>query len=122
MYVDGECWNAVLAAQLNYPIFNAPPSASMQTLRQLLALKALSRGITGMAMPTTKKIRIPWSFCDRSKLVNKYENACRATLNHLKDAVESWNSVGVDFALSLGDVIDGQNSGTYGQGNYNLSL
>ena len=55
VYVDGECWNAVLAAQLNYPIFNAPPSASMQTLTQLLALKALSRGITGMAMSTTKK-------------------------------------------------------------------
>ena len=28
-----------------------------------------------------------------------------------------WNSIGVNFALSLGDLIDGQNSGTYGQGN-----
>ena len=39
------------------------------------------------------------------------------SLNHLRDAVDLWNSMDVDFAISLGDLIDGQNSGTYGQGN-----
>ena len=117
--------NTVLVAQLNYPIFNAPPSASMQTLTQRLTLKALSRGITGMAIPTTKKIQSEFRghfVIAVNWLTTMNANGCRATLNHLEDAVESWNSVGVDFALSLGDVIDGQNSGTYGQGNHNLSV
>ena len=46
-------------------------------------------------------------------------NTCRESLTHLKGAVKLWNSVGVDFAVSLGDLIDGQNSGKFGQGNRN---
>ena len=46
-----------------------------------------------------------------------HPNTCRESLNHLEGAVKLWNAVGVDFAVSLGDLIDGQNSGTYGQGN-----
>ena len=42
--------------------------------------------------------------------------ARRESLTHLKGAVQLWNSVRVDFAVNLGDLIDGQNSGTYGQG------
>ena len=48
---------------------------------------------------------------------NSNENAHSESLNRLRDAVDLWNSMGVDFAISLGDLIDGQNSGTYGQGN-----
>ena len=33
-----------------------------------------------------------------------------------REAVTAWNNAGVGFVLQLGDLIDGQNSGTYGQG------
>ena len=49
--------------------------------------------------------------------VSSNDNAHSESLNHLKDAVGLWNSKDVDFAVSLGDLIDGQNSGAYGQGN-----
>ena len=48
---------------------------------------------------------------------NVTPNVCSESLTHLKGAVKLWNSVDVDFAVSLGDLIDGQNSGKYGQGN-----
>ena len=47
----------------------------------------------------------------------RIKNARSESLYHLKDAVSLWNSLDMDFSVSLGDLIDGQNSGTYGQGN-----
>ena len=50
-------------------------------------------------------------------VINSNENAHSESLNQLEDAVGLWNTICVDFAISLGDLIDGQNSGTSGQGN-----
>ena len=56
---------------------------------------------------------IPFCFL----LIHDDPNICSGSLTHLGGAVELWNSVGVDFAVSLGDLIDGQNAGKSGQGN-----
>ena len=45
--------------------------------------------------------------------------AHRDSLQHLEDAVNLWNSMDMHFAVSTGDLMDGQNSGKYGQGNDN---
>ena len=88
-----------------------PQHGSMQILISLRTLGALRRDIIG----TPARIRIQHGgYTSRLCIV---KNARRESLNHLKDAVSLWNSMGVDFSVSLGDLIDGQNSGTYGQGN-----
>ena len=40
----------------------------------------------------------------------------RGTLAQAQDAVALWNSMGVQFVVQLGDLIDGQNAGGYGAG------
>ena len=50
---------------------------------------------------------------------SKTENRCyRGTLQHTHTAVAYWNQQApkLAFVAQLGDLIDGQNSGTYGQG------
>lgn len=44
--------------------------------------------------------------------VRKY----RGTLAQAHQAAEHWNAAGVNFAVQLGDLIDGQNAGGYGAG------
>ena len=55
----------------------------------------------------------------RLRIVQKcaFENARSESLYHLKDAVRLWNSIGMDFSVSLGDLIDGQNMGSHRLGN-----
>ena len=55
----------------------------------------------------------------RLRIVQKcaFENARSESLYHLKDAVRLWNSMGMDFSVSLGDLIDGQNMGSHRLGN-----
>lgn len=89
----------------------------MQILKSLRTFDALKCEIIGTSLDAL-------FFLDYSCLSNgahpgvyiSFKNAHSETLYHLKGAVSLWNSMGMDFSVSLGDLIDGQNSGNFGQG------
>ena len=55
---------------------------------------------------------------DGTNFTKTEKRTYRESLGHTRTAIEFWNSMNPkpDFIMQLGDLIDGQNSGTYGQG------
>eukprot|EP00906_Rhabdomonas_costata_P035051 RCo049275 len=55
-------------------------------------------------------------FDDASNFDGDELRSYRSSLQAVREAVRSWNALELNFVAQLGDLIDGQNAGSYGAG------